>query len=53
MKIAYLPIDERPCNITYVQMIAESSHDVELFVPGPELLGYKKRRRIQKVCGTG
>ncbi|MDM5315004.1 DUF4127 family protein [Fictibacillus sp. b24] len=43
MKIAYLPIDERPCNITYVQMIAESSHDVELFVPGPELLGYKKK----------
>lgn len=42
MKIAYIPIDERPCNITYVQMIAESSHDVELFVPGPELLGYKK-----------
>ncbi|ANC78684.1 hypothetical protein ABE65_018525 [Fictibacillus phosphorivorans] len=43
MKIAYLPIDERPCNITYVQMIAESSKDVELFVPGPELLGYKKK----------
>ncbi|KZE64165.1 hypothetical protein AWM68_13750 [Fictibacillus phosphorivorans] len=43
MKIAYLPIDERPCNTTYVEMIVKSSHDVELFMPEPELLGYKKK----------
>ncbi|TDL83215.1 DUF4127 family protein [Peribacillus frigoritolerans] len=42
MKIAYLPIDERPCNIDYIKRIARSSSDIELMLPGDELLGAKK-----------
>ncbi|MEE6450807.1 DUF4127 family protein [Gottfriedia acidiceleris] len=42
MKIAYIPIDERPCNVSYVQKIASSSTDVELIMPNLELLGNKK-----------
>ncbi|OLS35906.1 DUF4127 family protein [Bacillus sp. MRMR6] len=43
MRVAYLPIDERPCNVNYVQMIANSSVEVELDLPDEELLGYKKK----------
>jgi len=42
MKIVYLPIDERPCNIGYVQMVAKSSPDIDLITPEMELLGNKK-----------
>src|SRR5699024_4373784 len=42
MKIAYLPIDERPCNVDMVQRIADSSSDIELVTPGLQLLGKKK-----------
>ncbi|MCM3601710.1 DUF4127 family protein [Robertmurraya korlensis] len=42
MRLVYLPIDERPCNIKYVQMIANSSSDINLVIPEMELLGDKK-----------
>ncbi len=42
MNIAYLPIDERPCNTDYVRRIADSSAEVKLFLPPQEALGYKK-----------
>ncbi|PET69643.1 hypothetical protein COC52_07430 [Priestia megaterium] len=43
MKIAYLPIDERPCNIDYIQMIARSSPEIELLIPDKSMLGEKKK----------
>jgi hypothetical protein len=43
MKVAYLPIDERPCNVDYVEMIARTSTEVELLLPEKDLLGYKKK----------
>jgi hypothetical protein len=43
MRVVYIPIDERPCNVDYVQMIANSSTEVELLVPENQLLGYKKK----------
>ncbi|WHY77823.1 DUF4127 family protein [Neobacillus sp. WH10] len=43
MKVAYLPIDERPCNLHYVQMIARSGAEVQLILPDSHLLGYKKK----------
>ncbi|MGF7047431.1 hypothetical protein J2T13_001936 [Paenibacillus sp. DS2015] len=42
MRIAYLPIDERPCNVDFVKMMAESSSEIELIIPSKELLGAKK-----------
>ncbi|MDZ5710686.1 DUF4127 family protein [Jeotgalibacillus haloalkalitolerans] len=42
MKIVYLPIDERPCNLTYIEMIAGSSRDIELTTPEYSLLGNKR-----------
>ncbi|MBT2661617.1 DUF4127 family protein [Bacillus sp. ISL-45] len=43
MKIVYLPIDERPCNVHYVQMMANSSTDIELLMPDVQLLGQKRK----------
>lgn len=43
MKLLYIPLDERPCNVFYPQMIAELQRDVELRVPPLELLGEKKQ----------
>jgi len=42
MKIVYLPLDERPCNYIYPQMIASIRDNVELVAPPRELLGTKK-----------
>lgn len=42
MKIVYLPLDERPCNYVYPQMIAGIRKNVELLAPPRELLGAKK-----------
>ena len=42
MKIAYLPLDERPCNFRYPQMVAEIRRSVELVAPPIALLGNKK-----------
>lgn len=43
MKIVYLPIDERPCNIGFVEMIAKSSKEIELAAPEMDLLGSKRQ----------
>ncbi len=42
MKMLYIPIDERPCNTTVVERIAQSGEDIELCTVPRELLGYKK-----------
>jgi len=42
MKIAYLPLDERPCNYDYPQQIAQMSSSIELLAPPRSLLGQKK-----------
>lgn len=39
-----MPLDERPCNYRYPQMIATLAPEVELVVPSLELLGKKKTR---------
>ncbi|NEP57213.1 MAG: DUF4127 family protein [Symploca sp. SIO2G7] len=43
MKILYIPLDERPCNLYYPQMIARLKDKLELLVPPIELLGSKKQ----------
>ena len=43
MKILYIPLDERPCNWAYPQMIARLSPEIELVVPPLDLLGQKKQ----------
>lgn len=40
-KIVYLPLDERPCNYSYPQMLANMT-DLELIVPDKDILGDKK-----------
>lgn len=42
MKSLVLPLDERPCNRLFPQMIASSQKNIELSVPHKELLGHKK-----------
>src|SRR5699024_8725997 len=42
MKIAYVPIDERPCNVEMVKRIASSSKDIELLLPEGAWLSKKK-----------
>ena len=41
MKIAYLPLDERPCNLQYTVNIFSSNHEIK--TPNKDLLGYKKQ----------
>ncbi|NJN24306.1 MAG: DUF4127 family protein, partial [Acaryochloridaceae cyanobacterium RL_2_7] len=43
MKILYIPLDERPCNWMYPQMIATLAPEIELVVPPLKLLGQKKQ----------
>ncbi|MDG5471503.1 DUF4127 family protein [Jeotgalibacillus sp. ET6] len=43
MKIAYMPIDERPCNVEYVKRIAQSSSQIDLIMPGDHVYGKKKK----------
>lgn len=42
MKTLLIPLDERPCNYQYPQMIAQTNHQIELIVPPQSLLGNKK-----------
>ncbi|MEH0152508.1 DUF4127 family protein [Limibacter armeniacum] len=42
MKILYIPLDERPCNYLYPQMIGRLQQEMELVVPPMELLSQKK-----------
>ena len=39
MKIAFLPIDNRPVCYTLPEMIAKIDSDIEFFIPERELLG--------------
>lgn len=41
MKVVYLPLDERPCNLKYPKQLAEIT-DIELVTPDSTLLGNKK-----------
>jgi hypothetical protein len=43
MKTLLLPLDERPCNRLFPQLISQSSHNIELLVPDKSVLGDKKR----------
>lgn len=42
MKILYLPLDERPCNYAYPQMIASSNMSIDLEIPSLDILPKKK-----------
>ncbi len=42
MKTLLIPLDERPCNYRFPQMVADSQEKVELLVPPKDLLGAKK-----------
>lgn len=42
MKILCIPLDERPCNMLFPQMIADTRTDVTLCMPERHLLGNKK-----------
>ncbi|WP_215144743.1 DUF4127 family protein [Exiguobacterium qingdaonense] len=43
MKIVYVPIDERPCNVDVVKRIVGVTDEVELLTPPEQLYGYKKQ----------
>jgi hypothetical protein len=43
MKTLLLPLDERPCNYMYPQMIGNSSKEIEVIVPDKSILGDKKK----------
>lgn len=43
VRILYLPLDERPCNLLFPQMMADSCPELELSLAPAELLGKKKR----------
>lgn len=42
MKTLLIPLDERPCNYQYPQMISQTNQQIELIVPPQSLLGNKK-----------
>ena len=43
MKTLLLPLDERPCNYIYPQMIASSNKEIQITVPPKDVLGDKKK----------
>ena len=43
MKTLILPLDERPCNFIYPQMIAASNDTIDLVSPHPFIMGNKKQ----------
>ncbi len=43
MNVLYIPLDERPCNYKYPQLIAGMTNQMQLVVPPVYLLGEKKR----------
>ena len=43
MKILYIPLDERPCNLKYPQAIAQLQPSLTLIAPPKSLLGQKKQ----------
>lgn len=42
VKVLYIPIDERPCNIQVVERIANTNNKIQLSLPPNEYLGNKK-----------
>lgn len=42
-RILYLPLDERPCNVFYPQMIAQLRPEIELLLPPLSLLSRKRQ----------
>lgn len=43
MKLVYVPLDERPCNVLFPSMQLPKDGGITLAMPPRELLGYKKR----------
>ncbi|MGM9975207.1 MAG: DUF4127 family protein, partial [Clostridiaceae bacterium] len=43
LRLIYIPLDERPCNLNFPQKIAATRGDVELVAPSKELLGDKRK----------
>ncbi|MDR0323731.1 MAG: DUF4127 family protein [Treponema sp.] len=43
MKTLLLPLDERPCNYVFPQMIGNSNSEIKVIVPDRNILGDKKR----------
>ncbi len=41
-RVMYIPLDERPCNYNYPDMILQIS-DIEMIKPPKEIMGYKKQ----------
>lgn len=42
-KIVYLPLDERPCNNTFCQFLAQNNNEINLVCPPLSILGLKKK----------
>ena len=42
-KIVYLPLDERPCNSTFCQFLAQDNNEINLVCPPLSILGLKKK----------
>ncbi|MGL4383014.1 MAG: DUF4127 family protein [Bacilli bacterium] len=43
MKIVYLPLDERPCNNSFIKMVATTNDQLNIITINNDLLGLKKR----------
>ena len=43
MKTLLLPLDERPCNYVFPQMIGASNKEIQITVPPKKFLGDKKK----------
>lgn len=43
MRSLLLPLDERPCNLYFPQLLADTSDSLELIVPEKEMLGDKRK----------
>ncbi len=52
MKTLLIPLDERPCNYCFPQMVATSQKKVELIVPSKDLLGAKKEPADSKAIAA-
>ncbi|WP_426350312.1 DUF4127 family protein [Alloiococcus sp. CFN-8] len=46
LKLLYIPLDERPCNLNFPQKIASIRNDVELIAPSKKLLGDKRKPAV-------
>ena len=50
-KIVYLPLDERPCNYSFVKFLMEDNPEVQLVTPELSTLGDKKKpANYQKIA---